>query len=75
MMHKAFDFPLEHNPFSNPVLWIFTAVTVILTTVLSGLYPAFVLSSFQPMESLKSINKNTFGKGISSKESISGISI
>jgi putative ABC transport system permease protein len=70
VMHKAFDFPLEHNPFSNPVLWIFTAVTVILTTVLSGLYPAFVLSSFQPMESLKSINKNTFGKGISLRKSL-----
>ena len=40
-------------PFGNPVFWLSVVAFILLTGFLAGLYPAFYLSSFQPVKVLK----------------------
>ena len=40
-------------PWQNPIFWSFSLVFIALTGLLSGSYPAFYLSSFQPLKVLK----------------------
>ncbi|MEY3419747.1 MAG: hypothetical protein RIR48_23 [Bacteroidota bacterium] len=70
LIHRTFDFPLEHNPFSNMGLWIFTLALLLVVTGLSGFYPSVVLSSFQPIQSLKNAVKPAFGNNISLRKSL-----
>jgi len=37
----------------NPVHWVWSIATILFIGALSGIYPAFVLSSFQPIATLK----------------------
>lgn len=39
--------------FDNPELWMYLGGLALLLGLLSGLYPAFVLSSFEPIDALK----------------------
>jgi putative ABC transport system permease protein len=45
--------------FSDPLLWLALGVLFAMGTLLSGLYPAFVLSGFQPVKVLKGSLKGT----------------
>lgn len=45
---------------TDPVLWLFLIGVIILVTLLSGLYPAMVLSGFNPITALK--NRVAAGK-------------
>ncbi len=47
--------------FSSSVFWLFSAGVIILTGIISGSYPAFYLSSFKPVATLKGSIK--IGKG------------
>jgi putative ABC transport system permease protein len=49
--------------FSQKMFWLWTIVFIAGGALLSGLYPAFVLSGFKPVEVLKGRFKNT-GQGV-----------
>lgn len=40
-------------PFTNPVFWAISIIFIVFTASLAGMYPAFYLSSFQPVKVLK----------------------
>lgn len=45
--------PIGFELFSKPLFWTGIAVLIAFGSILSGLYPAFVLSSFKPVDVLK----------------------
>ena len=47
-------------PFVNPVFWLASAAFIFITGLMAGLYPAFYLSSFQPVTVLKGVMR--FGR-------------
>jgi putative ABC transport system permease protein len=50
---------LGYDLFMQPGFWAVLMLLIILGALMSGLYPAFVLSSFRPVEVLKGKFKNT----------------
>jgi len=56
-VHLALDFS------SNPWLWLFIGGVTIVVALLSGLYPALVVSGYNPVMALKNLvgNKNSSG--------------
>ena len=58
-------YPLDFNPLSDIIVVGFIGLVLILIIVLSGIYPAMVLSGFKPVDSLKSKAFNTNKSGIS----------
>ncbi len=48
---------------ATPIVWIYLVVLVIVVSLLSGLYPSFVVSAFEPALALKNVlgNKNSSG--------------
>jgi len=51
------------SPFSNPQTWKIIAGTLLAATLLNGVYPALLLSSFKPLNVLKKSTPSAF-KGI-----------
>src|SRR5688572_6874302 len=54
---------LEFTLLQEPVFWVIILTAIIVGAALSGLYPAFVLSSFKPVEVLKGKFRNS-GQGV-----------
>ena len=62
LLNKIIGKEITFSMVLSPEFWIWFVLIVILGAVLSGLYPAFVLSSFKPVSVLKS-NKTSGGRG------------
>jgi putative ABC transport system permease protein len=64
------DVPPEHPFLSQPIVWTFTGGLTLIVTLLSGFYPALVLSGFNPIQALKnnvsprSVGGNSVRKGL-----------
>jgi len=64
------DVPPEHPFLSQPIVWAFTSGLTLVVTLLSGFYPALVLSGFNPIQALKnnvsprSVGGNSVRKGL-----------
>lgn len=52
-INSFLDKDLDLNLFSNPMLLLFLVALIIFVTLLSGFYPAMVLSNFNPVAVLK----------------------
>jgi len=52
---------------TNPVFWINALVFIIITGILAGFYPAFYLSSFNPVQVLKGHFKSSYKAFLSRK--------
>lgn len=48
------DIPLSEESMRTPELFLFMGIVLVSVTLLSGFYPAFVLSGFQPAAALRS---------------------
>jgi putative ABC transport system permease protein len=59
-LNNLLEIKLNRDFLSEPVLWLFLFGTIITVTLLSGFYPALVLSGFSPITALK--NKIAAGK-------------
>ncbi|MGJ1437026.1 ABC transporter permease [Sphingobacterium siyangense] len=55
MFNKILDKPLAFS-FSDTTMWFSLIGFILMTGLLAGLYPAFVLSAFKPIKSLKTVN-------------------
>ncbi len=45
-------------PFGNPIFWITGIAFILFTSFMAGIYPAFYLSSFQPVKVLNGISRS-----------------
>jgi len=55
LFNKILDRPLSFS-LTDPIIWISLAGFTFFTGTLAGLYPAFVLSAFKPVKTLKPIS-------------------
>jgi predicted permease len=53
LLGKLLEVPIQMNFFSNPALILFLILVALLVSVLSGTYPALILSRFNPITALK----------------------
>jgi putative ABC transport system permease protein len=51
-------------PFIQPLFWVLVGIFIVLMTILSGLYPSFILSSYSPTKVLKGIFIINSGKNL-----------
>lgn len=69
-LNKLLETAMETNFFVNPWLFLYLATVALVVTLLSGLYPAVVISGFNPSTALKSkITTNMVG-GISLRRAL-----
>jgi ABC-type antimicrobial peptide transport system permease subunit len=58
--NNLLEIKLNSTFLSDPVIWLFLVGTIIIVTLLSGFYPAMVISGFNPITALK--NKIVVGR-------------
>lgn len=65
LLNNLLEIKLSLNVFQTPLLIIFLIAALVFVTLLSGIYPAFILSGFNPINALKSKVKVKTKGGIS----------
>lgn len=61
LLNQFTDKSIEFNPFTHPVLGLMILAAGVIIGILAGIYPALVLSGFQPIKVLK--NMKLAGRG------------
>ena len=61
---------IQFNPFSNPILGLIIFAAGVVIGVIAGIYPALVLSGFQPIKVLKSMKLVGSGGGAWLRQSL-----
>ena len=61
MLNQFTDKSIEFNPFTNPILGLIILAAGVVIGMIAGIYPALVLSGFQPIKVLK--NMKLVGSG------------
>ena len=69
-LNQLLETKISINFISNPLLILFAAAVIILVTLLSGLYPAIILSGFNPVTALKSKITSKMIGGISLRRAL-----
>lgn len=62
-LNPFLDLNLTINPVGDVVLWVFLGSVFIIVSLLSGLYPSFIVSRFKPALAIKNLisNRNSSG--------------
>jgi predicted permease len=69
-LNQLLKIKMAMNFIANPFLMLFLVVVTILVTLLSGLYPAMILSGFNPITALKSKITSKMAGGISIRRAL-----
>ena len=67
---ELFDLPKEFSLFSNKLLLPFSILLLIVTSLLSGLYPSIVMSNFSPLEAFRQVSKSSWRAGFSFRKGL-----
>jgi len=70
LLNELLDVKMSLNLFNDVQLLLFLVVVAIMVTILSGLYPAVILSGFNPITALKSKLTNKMVGGISLRRAL-----
>jgi putative ABC transport system permease protein len=70
MLNHLLEIELSRNFFADPLFILFLVGTIVFVTLLSGFYPALVLSGFNPIEALKNRIKAGKTSGISLRRTL-----
>jgi len=69
-LNQLLEIRLSNAFLADPLLWLFLTGTIVLVTLLSGLYPAMVLSGFNPIAALKNRIAAGRTRGISLRQTL-----
>lgn len=69
-LNPFLDLKLNLNFTGDPFLWIYLITVTILVSFLAGLYPAFVVSGFNPVLALKNLISNKYSSGYSLRKGL-----
>ncbi|MCP9766519.1 FtsX-like permease family protein [Lacihabitans sp. LS3-19] len=67
---ELFDLPKDFSLFSNKLLLPFSIILLIAISLLSGLYPSFVMSNFSPLEAFRQVNTSSWRAGFSFRKGL-----
>jgi putative ABC transport system permease protein len=69
-LSDLFDLPKDYSLFSNTYLLPFCVLLLVAISLLSGLYPSFVMSNFSPLEAFRQISKSSWRAGFSFRKGL-----